>query len=163
MSLSFEFARAHSPVRKRFWSKVDVRSATECWEWKASRTKKGYGSFGFVNGTEYAHRVSWILTFGDVPDGLFVCHRCDNRSCVNPNHLFLGTAKDNSEDMVNKGRSIVNEKNPMSKLKEDDVKQIRAILSSSDRPSHREIAKMFGVSSATVSLIGSNTIWKGVE
>lgn len=149
-------------LEERFWEKVDIRSDDDCWEWKASKTKKGYGSFGFLIGTEYAHRVSWILCYGEIPDGLFVCHKCDNRSCVNPNHLFLGTAKDNSEDMVNKGRSIVNERNPMSKLKETDVKNIRDLLSVG-KFSQRKIAKMFGVSSATVSFIGSGLTWKGIK
>jgi len=156
-------------LEQRFWDKVDKNTSpifyngARCWEWIASKTQKGYGSFGFTGGrTEYAHRISWIWSFGDVPDGLFVCHGCDNRSCVNPKHLFLGTAKENSEDMVNKGRSIVNEKNPMSKLKESEVKEIREILSSPNRPSHQKIASMFGVSQATISMIGSNYIWKGV-
>lgn len=150
-------------LEERFWEKVDIQSYDVCWEWKASKTKKGYGSFGFSSRTEYAHRVSWILSFGeDIPDGLFVCHRCDNRSCVNPYHLFLGTAKENSEDMVNKGRSIVNERNPMSKLKETDVKSIRDLLSLG-KLSQRKIAKMFGVSSATVSFINSGLTWKDVK
>lgn len=150
-------------LEERFWKKVNVLSPDECWEWTASLTKKGYGSFGWVSGSEYAHRVSWILRFGDIPDDLHVLHSCDNRKCVNPDHLFLGTTQDNSKDMVSKGRSMTNEKNPMSKLNAEKVREIRDILRSPSRPSHRKLAKMFDVSSGTISLIGSNHIWKGIE
>lgn len=152
----------------RFWEKVNpdispiFYNGSRCWEWTGAKTKKGYGSFGYIYGTEYAHRISYIFAFGEIPDGLFVCHGCDNRKCVNPNHLFLGTPKENSEDMVSKGRSIVNEKNPRAKLKSSEVREIRKILSSSSNLSHKEIASMFGVSSATISLIGSNSTWKGI-
>lgn len=152
----------------RFWEKVDKEVSTNfykgsrCWEWSASKTKKGYGSFGFVDGTEYAHRVSWILSFGNIPDGIFVCHGCDNRSCVNPDHLFLGSALDNSKDMVSKGRSMTDDKNPQAKLTPKDVVSIRDILYKSEL-SHRKIAKMFGVSSATISFIGSGLTWKGIK
>ena len=150
-------------LEQRFWDKVIVLSEDECWEWAASLTKKGYGSFGWTSGSEYAHRVSWILHFGNISDDLHVLHSCDNRRCVNPKHLFLGTTQDNSKDMVSKGRSMTNERNPMSKLKEEDVREIRDILRSPGRPSHRKLAKMFDVSSGTISLISSNHIWKGIQ
>lgn len=150
-------------LEERFWEKVNIGEGDDCWEWKASTTKKGYGSFGWVTGSEYAHRVSWILRFGEISDDLHVLHSCDNRRCVNPNHLFLGTTQDNSKDMVSKGRSMINERNPMSKLSTEDVREIRDILRSPGRPSHRKIAKMFSVSSGTISLIGSNHIWKGIQ
>lgn len=89
---------------ERFWSKVDVRGSDECWEWKAARNRHGYGYFRYKSKHAKAHRVSWELTQGEIPDGINVLHRCDNPPCCNPAHLFLGTQAENMSDKVAKGR-----------------------------------------------------------
>jgi len=90
---------------ERFWKKVDKRSPDECWEWKGWRTgRNGYGQF-IIQGHRFrAHRVAWELSTGISPNGLLVCHHCDNKPCCNPSHLFLGTVSDNARDMVKKGK-----------------------------------------------------------
>lgn len=105
MTANAERARHRTAERlgDRFWSKVD-RSG-DCWTWTASRTRHGYGRIGLGHDrVETAHRVSWMLANGPIPEGVFVCHRCDNPPCVRPDHLFLGTALDNIRDMIAKGR-----------------------------------------------------------
>lgn len=99
------------PLDERFWAKVGISAEDRCWEWSGNRNPKGYGSFSpywppVRGATKIAHRWAWMLANGtEVPDGLLVLHRCDNPPCCNPGHLWLGTAADNSADMVLKGRS----------------------------------------------------------
>lgn len=87
-----------------FWSSVDKKSDNDCWNWTRGRSSQlGYGSFKLGN-EQYTHRLAWELTNGKIPEGLCVCHHCDNPLCCNPNHLFLGTVKDNMQDRDMKGR-----------------------------------------------------------
>lgn len=89
-------------AEERFWSKVD--KSGDCWVWIASTSSKGYGKFWFRNWHWRAHRVSWILANGEIPEGMHILHECDNPPCVNPDHLTSGTQLDNMKDKVQKGR-----------------------------------------------------------
>lgn len=142
----------------RFWRKVD-RSG-ECWEWQATSTSGGYGNFSIAPGvTSHAQRVAWILTYGAVPPGLFVCHRCDNRLCVRPSHLFLGDALANTRDMDSKGRGRrpVGEMHPRAKLSRTDVETIRARY---EPGKGGALARAYGVSDSVISRVVNGKAWR---
>lgn len=123
---------------EKFWARV--QKSDECWEWMGPRRKHGYGCFCPKHGTVFpAHRVAWELTYGPIPEGMCVCHRCDNPPCVRPDHLFLGTKADNSADMARKGRSTRGRKQWRNKLAPEDVPQADRMYAAG--ASYREIAK----------------------
>lgn len=146
-------------VEERFWGKVNIGSQSECWPWTAGEIE-GYGSFGYRGRNWLAHRVAWTWSKGEIPPGLCVCHHCDNRCCVNPGHLFLGTRADNQRDMVRKGRAASGESNAQAKLTEPDVIAIRALRK--DGMLQYEIAERFGISRANVGYIVRRKTWTQV-
>lgn len=154
------------PLRDRFFEKVDVQSPNECWMWTGSKSKKGYGRIGLgrrESGNAMAHRVSYELHVGPIPDGMVVLHKCDNPSCVNPDHLRVGTQVENLLDMRSKGRHRwgerpSGERHPMSKLTVEQVADIRSKRNHGQTLS--SLAKEFGVVVGTIHFIVSGGTWK---
>lgn len=141
----------------RFLAKINRRGPDECWLWTASFVSGGYGAFSWEGQTLKAHRLAWMHAYGDIPEGLSVCHKCDNPPCCNPRHLFLGTALDNARDRNSKRRQAIGERQGPSKLTEDQVRAIRASALSNSKA-----AKEFGVSQGLISFIRTRKYWRHV-
>ena len=147
-------------LSQHFWGKV--KKTEKCWLWTGAKTSAGYGEIGLKGKIVTTHRLSWELHYGLIGEGQCVLHKCDTRNCVNPKHLFLGTLKDNAQDMVSKGRHKntprFGEDNNLSKLTRTEVSEIRKL--STDGLSHREIGRMKKVAHSTVGRIIRNETWK---
>lgn len=143
-----------------FW--LNVKKTETCWLWQKSLAN-GYGQFQVNKKPWLTHRLSWVLHFGDIPNGLWVLHRCDVRNCVNPKHLFLGTSRDNVLDAMKKNRHSLppqgfGEKSSHHKLTISMVRQIRHLLA--DGVHQRKIAVRYGVCQGTVAHISTGRNWR---
>jgi hypothetical protein len=157
------YLRGHQPhtestinnLAKRFWARVE--KADGCWMWKGPCRGNGHGTLQVRNRTAMAHRVAWQLTRGPIPEGLCVCHHCDNPPCVNPGHLFLGTHRDNMQDMIvrNRRRHAAGERNGRAKLTPAEVEAIRADSTSGDTV----LGRKFGVCATTIHGIRTGRLW----
>jgi len=163
-----------TPIRERFWKHVEC-NADGCWEWRSHKQWQGYGQFKIRHSdgrwqTKMAHRVAWQIEVGQIPPGLYVCHHCDNPSCVRPDHLFLGTAAENNADRNAKGRQArgvkVRRKNgdrrgeehPNAKLTEAIVLEIRKRYAAGG-VSQTALAKEYGVNQTKISEAVRGITW----
>jgi hypothetical protein len=154
----------HIKIENRFWKHVETGNDDECWRWLACVDKDGYGKFFLEGKIVSAHRYSYKLVKGIIGEGLCICHRCDNPICVNPNHLFSGTVKDNNIDKMKKGRAKGNGKgelNTQAKLKSEDVIEIRQKYDTG-LFSHSQLVDIYKVSKSQIQRIISKKFWKHI-
>jgi hypothetical protein len=150
-----------TPLADRLWARVEKTPG--CWNWTGATTRVGggYGHLGYQGKDLTVHRLSWELVNGPIPPGLFVCHHCDNRLCVKPTHLFLGTAADNIHDAVRKGRMHPGEANGIAKLTWAKVREIRARLTQArPRGIYNQLGREFGVTGGLIRQVDHGLIWR---
>lgn len=147
----------------RFWIKVETGDIDKCWIWVAGLGKDGYGRFKYNGFTYYAHIFSYLIHKGSIEKGLFICHQCDNPKCVNPGHLFLGTAKANNDDKEDKGRGnhAKGENINTCKLTEKQVLEIREKYSN-NKYTFVELAKEYNVKYGAIQRIIKRKTWKHI-
>lgn len=147
----------HGTIEERFFRRFKV-SSLGCWLWNAHCDKDGYGVLPGNRENIRAHRFSYLYHYGPIDNGAVICHKCDNPGCVNPDHLFVGTTKENCQDMLSKGRDkIVGSRNNKAKLTEDEIIEIRE-----SNISYVILAGYYGVSVSTIKKIKSRTSWRHV-
>lgn len=159
------FAYGHGrsqPLAAQFWENVHRKTDNECWPWEGNRSGGRYGRLRNHGQQLAAHRTSYEIHFGTIPEGMFVCHTCDNPICVNPRHLFLGTPNDNMQDKITKGREryLRGDENPASRLTTTEVIAIRERARSGETQS--ALARQYGISQSTISEIVLYKIWRSV-
>lgn len=151
---------------KNFLARVDKSAGDDaCWMWTGAPDREGYGlMYTSIDGVKRhyrSNRLSYLIHVGNIPDGMIVCHACDNPGCVNPAHLFIGSPAENTHDMLSKGRGgMRNLRNGRAKITEDDVRQIRILRAQGVRS--RVLADRYGISSSMVDNIVRRHSWKHV-
>lgn len=155
-----EFSRNRTP--EWFWQRVDKTSGHgpggECWVWMGKKFKQGYGYLRYGGRSCKAHRLAWELTNGPIPAGMSILHACDNRPCVNPSHMSIGTQTENNADCFAKGRFARGERASKAKLAEAQVLEVLAALQRGE--SQNSVAKRYEVSSTSIWKIATGQSWK---
>ncbi len=154
------------PELKKFWAKVKIiDDEKSCWEFTGSRDKDGYGRIGVerkgFKKTYKAHRLSWTLQNGPIPDENCICHRCDNPPCVRPDHLELGTVWDNNHDKEKKNRDARGERNGMRRLSERHIQEIRDFWDTGQY-TQSDLGAIYEVSQSAISKIVTRKRWQHV-
>ncbi len=153
------------PLIDKFWAHVDKRGPDDCWLWTGRKNREGYGILSEYGRNIRAHRFSYELHNGPIAAGLAVCHQCDVRNCVNPNHLWLGTIQDNNTDRTIKGRTVSvrleGEDSPRAKLTDEQVIEIRQRIAQGE--SYADIASRFNISTSNVDAIKHRKTWKHLK
>src|SRR5208282_854629 len=147
-------------TKDEIFSLVQTVPESGCWIWMGSINSSGYGNASHNRKTIRAHRLSWTLFNGLIPDGLWVLHKCDVPSCVNPSHLFLGTAGDNTQDALSKGRMAYGERHGLTKLTTDLVIEIRRRYTSGESP--RAIGASLGMNRDSIRKLATGITWRHV-
>lgn len=145
---------------ERYLEKVDRRGPDDCWEWTAARFDKGYGAFRLGDKQMKAHRFGYSALVGPIPDGQYICHRCDNPPCQNPAHWFLGTHRDNAEDRQAKGRGATGERNGgrvVARYTAEVIREMRLAALAGEKQA--DIAARFGTDQAYVSQVVRGEAW----
>lgn len=148
---------------EHFWSMVSIKDEKSCWEWMACKSKKGYGSIHWTAiGEDKAHRVAYILAIGNIPSDMCVLHKCDNRSCCNPNHLYAGTNAQNVIDKISRGRQpcLIGERNGRAILSSENILEIREMRRSGYKL--KDISAKYGVTMSNISQICLGKRWTEV-
>lgn len=156
----------------------NIKDVEGCWEWQRTISKMGYGKTRYLGKDETTHRVSFMVFKGEIPEGMNVCHSCDNRKCCNPDHLWIGTTKDNVQDCIRKGRRKLGstkgyrylyrkknmnkkgENHHINKLKDNDVLEIRIMIENGNK--NKEIANRYDVDASVVSKIKNRKAWSHI-
>jgi hypothetical protein len=149
-------------VVERFHEKWELNKENGCWEWIAATAGAGYGEMK-IPGTRkqiYAHRLSYLIHYGEIPEGMMACHTCDNPKCVKPSHLFLGSCEDNLQDMKAKDRHLRGSRNKKAKLTEEKVRHIHRLYK--DGVSQGKIGKAYGVSQGQIFRIIHGMRWNKI-
>lgn len=150
--------RVHPPraaaATNRFWAKVDKRGPDDCWEWQGAKSGHGYGRLLVDRVLAFAHRFSYELHYGSIPDGLQCLHECDNPACVNPKHLFAGTHQDNMDDKKAKGRAkaLRGGHSPTASFTNEQAREVRRMYATGEY-GQSELGRMLGVSNDTIRQI----------
>lgn len=158
-----QYKRYEITFEEAFWKYVPKKESNECWEWQGTISPNGYGHMRYRDKDYVAHRVSYEFRHGPIPSGMFACHKCDNRGCVNPDHIFIGTQADNIADMIAKGRQhkAYGSATSGAKLNDHLVVEIRKRYATGDI-SQQALGREYGVDGKTINAVIARKTWRHV-